>query len=958
MFLIDLLKQNHSLEILQGVEKKLLKGRRQQKISGFLLMATLLIELVVLVSTQRFDIIRKFPAYFQDTLRFVKDLFSNWSALQHYSVEPVALLFYLLFILLLILLFFIIKNQFIKLSEDPFQYTFWIEPFMSTQLDEDKKEADSLSETQKSKLRTFRELLHHDLIEKMSERIGRLSLLHVDKSSEYAHLSSHIHIEGYISLRQESTHEWIIHIRPRVCIGSFEGPFTITNPVKLPVEIDSAGEEITVEKYNQAMERVYSSVVTEIYQQIKKDLEEKIKLFPTKFLKAVALYNEAKDFAQSNTIDAYDLSLELYEEASRYLRTSFRSIVSRGLYANPYLHRYPYKLALSRWLIDMRYHYVKSKIYNGYAQCKIYKQYISSFTGRESDPLYELPGSLIGIFHTLLLVHNSLMPRRQAVNPVYFKKQDGYIDDERLEPCINEWKAKFYQAYVNIPTDSWWRKLMLQPSESLMKQQRNILFETLVVLSLVYVFLKATYRSKQYYSLAESVAPRLSKNDHLFLLTSAELQGNIANKLSYLAQSIKIYDRFEVTQFMYARWRDLNFRMDNEIYWERCKSVIEDYEDTLRINPGNIAALASQGYLCWLTDKLEEAEEKFVRGKDIKAIVKKTFIAPINYGLARIAMEKGQFNKCYDLYQEAIFSEPVVAAYSDYYLSKKSQGIYYYDLIGPQMLDRYRRFLDTLHSNIEHLKYRYQEAELQDLPLISQYLKACLQKSNRYAAYIREFRHNNRSLEEMLLSENAEKPIDEALLKACIVQLFNTYARREASNGQEKDALKIRMLIDTTVPGIRAFEAENTTDIEGEYLSEKVTNGVKSFVYNDFGNACINYYSRFGVVKYNEQAIDAYQQAIAADPNNKVAHFNLANAFQNIRSTTDSYQHLKIARKLDKEWTVPIHDLFRKFNSSQIPQAEEKLQKTIEKEEDVEVKPASQSVKSLKKEASDERPTR
>ncbi len=954
MFLIDLLKQGHSLEILQGVEKKLLKGRRQQKISGFLLVATLLIQLVVLATTDRFDILSNFPSYVSSFFKFIRDLFTNWEALPTYTIPPEVLLFYGLFIFLLILFFFIVKNQFIRLSEDPFQYTFWVNPFLLTQLDDNEKDVSPLSVNEKNKLFTFRELLHHDLIEKMSERIGRLSLLQVDKASQYSHLSAHIHIEGYISLRQETKDRWIIHIRPRVCIGSFDGPFTLTTPVKEPIVLNKLGESITVEKYNQAMERVYSSVTTEIYKQIKKDLEEKIKLFPTRFLKAVALYNEAKDFAQSNTIDAYDLSLNLYLQAIQYLNTSFRSVTSKCLFMNQFLYRYAFKTALPRWLIDIRYHYVKSKIQNGYAQCKIYKSYISSITGRESDPLYELPDSLTNTLHALFLIHNSLVRRKQGVNPTYFKKQRRNRQDDQIDQYLNVRKTTFYQVYASIPTDSWLRKRMFRPSASLMNTQKSILFDTLVVLSLVYINLKATYRSEKFYSLAKSVAPQLSKSDPVFLLTAAELQRNIANKLSYLAQSIKNYDRFEVTQFLFARWRELKFRMDNEIYRERCHSVIEDYENTLRINPGNIAALASQGYLYWLTGNLEEAERKFERGKDIKAIIKKTFTAPINYGLARIAVEKGQFNKCYDLYQEAIGAEPIVAAYGDYYLSNQSQGIYYYDLIGSQMVERYQRFLNTLNDNIEQLKYYYHPKDVCNLPLICQFLKGHLEKGEKHAEDIRNFKYENHSLKELLYAEPPNHPEDN-LLGKMMVSFLNSYFKKTDGHAKAINYQNTRRSLDKTVPGIRAFITENSLDFEGEYLSARVLNGVKSFVYNDFGNACTNYYYRFGLPAYSERAIDAYQVAIQADPSNKVAHYNLAISLLNIRKPIDSYKHLKQARKLDKEWTVPIHDLSRRFSTEQIRDAEQKIQELVVKKEVSTAKTTGQSPIPAKKDKPDER---
>jgi hypothetical protein len=67
--------------------------------------------------------------------------------------------------------------------------------------------------------------------------------------------------------------------------------------------------------YERIIERVYSSVATELYKQIKQDVEQKIALLPTNYFRAVALLNEADDYASSNTIDAYEEASKLYERA-------------------------------------------------------------------------------------------------------------------------------------------------------------------------------------------------------------------------------------------------------------------------------------------------------------------------------------------------------------------------------------------------------------------------------------------------------------------------------------------------------------------------------------------------------------------------------------------------------------------------------------------------------------------
>ena len=85
--------------------------------------------------------------------------------------------------------------------------------------------------------------------------------------------------------------------------------------------------------------------------------------------------------------------------------------------------------------------------------------------------------------------------------------------------------------------------------------------------------------------------------------------------------------------------------------------MLAEYEEVLKINPGNIVALAAQGYVLWLlggADNAKLAKKKFETGLEFKDIVRETFVGELNYGLARIAAEEGAFEESYALYTQAI----------------------------------------------------------------------------------------------------------------------------------------------------------------------------------------------------------------------------------------------------------------------------------------------------------------
>lgn len=908
MSFFDVFKNNYSADIVRGIEKKLLKGRREKKITGLLLVVTLILDVLIIAMAKRPETLFNVFNYLKDFGRFVFLLFSEgWQqAIAKYTPDPAALLLYGSLLFLLFLLSRVFQGHLTKLSEEPFQYTFWIKPFKFTKSDLENTKTGILEE----KLESVRELLHHDLKEKLSERIGRLSLLNISDFPADVDLSSHIQIEGYLTLREETTGSWVVHVMPHLRLGGNSEPFKLTNPVKRSLNIDQ--DRIKPEQYNQVVEWVYANVASEIYSLIKLNVQEKIRLFPNRFLKAIALCNEARDFAESNTIDAYELSIELYGEAKRYLKRSLRSIVTSILNLNFTLYRRLYRSSLPWWLTGTRFYHLKAGINNGHALCKIYKADVSPFVGRESDPLFDLPEKLTKSLNYLLLIHNSLTTRRYRIDPDIFFQALLDVYDPPNEHKIDHLKSSLHNAYVNYPKDSWLRYLLLRPSKTAILRHKKIFFDSVVALAYVYSQLGSRYVSLKLMDWAGTMAPSWISKDHVYLLTKASLSTTIPGKIAVYSEALKINDKFEISQFLLARWRELSFRFKNELYWERAKGVIEDYQNTLKINPGNIAALASQGYLYWLTDKLDSATAKFKQGREVRTIIPQTYISEINYGLARIAVEKGQFNSCYDLFQEAVFFQPMVAAYANNYSLKQGQGVFYYDLIGSKMLERYRRFVDKYNDNLEYLKYCFRPHHIVDLKETSQYLYDEL-KAQKYEEKFFKVGASGHSLGFLLEQKvTGERYQYDKCITAAIINFLNSFYKPENSLESKPNYFAIRQKISQQVPGLVENITINRTNDDGEVFSPIVLKGVKSFVQNDYGNAWLNYFNRFGVPECCDNSIRAYQEAINADPENKAAHYNIAIAYQIKEKYTESYEHLNEARKIDRDWFQPVHDLARK----------------------------------------------
>ena len=240
---------------------------------------------------------------------------------------------------------------------------------------------------------------------------------------------------------REENEERILHVWPRVRIGPESNPFTLAFPVRLPLDEEkpekiTQGSTLDVEEYGRLVERVYSSVATEIYKQIEIDLRDKMTLFPTLSLRALARYNEAEDFETSNTIDAYDRALDMYRVSLDELKAS-----RWHAWMKTVGHCWP-RLVSWEWTGIRAAMEAEAKTKLGYSRCLISRRLVSEMSGRYRDPVFEVRQKLEEARELLRQCYNSLISNRRRRIPPIQKSQNNVrqkLEEARelLRQCYN-----------------------------------------------------------------------------------------------------------------------------------------------------------------------------------------------------------------------------------------------------------------------------------------------------------------------------------------------------------------------------------------------------------------------------------------------------------------------------------------------------------------------------------------
>ena len=601
------------LKLVQGIERDLLKYKRKSTIGAIFGGIVVIFGFLSQMLKPILDILDK---------GIKKEIFEKFSG--HILIGTILLI-------IGFIVFWLSKRTSLlyKESEEPFRYSFWIEPFKRIKIDpEDSfigiKNSDKFHQGDNK----FLNLLHHDLMERLNDRVKRLSVLDIDElkkvdTAVQQRLTSHIHIEGNYTLR-EYRKGIFIHVIPRVRIGPSSNPITLANAIKYRISKKEEDLKISSVLYNQIVERIYSSVASEIYKQINLDVKKKLQLFPTAYTRAAALYHEARDFARSNTLDAYDQAIELYRESLRFFNISEIKWLKNILMRLPFFR--------SRKIKSI---HLNARMIIGYSQCLIYRRVISACSGRYLNPIFEIPAMLNKTINELIKIQNRMNKRwklknltcEYRINKIQnssknFNKKIKSENELSEAKKINRKNATM--AFLTFPKDNWFRVIFRRTLQTSFQRQRHILFDAFTVAALSYYFLGAYKIAQEYLEDARSIAPQRSERNALFQFTAGSIEPDLDKEILLFKNAVENAPDFEMALFSLSRYSEMRFRRDLDISEAKAESILEKYLQVLKFNPGNIAALAAQGYIYWLLGgekNLNEAEDLFIEGCNIKAIV-------------------------------------------------------------------------------------------------------------------------------------------------------------------------------------------------------------------------------------------------------------------------------------------------------------------------------------------------
>jgi len=387
----DLVLTEDQLTLIQGIEGEL-RRRRRTSLWGLTLAGLGGVANVLLAV---FD-----DSYWETLQELGAAVWSrDWSSVADALATSEFVLLALFTVSLGAFLVLRLTRFFVSESEEPFRYTFWIDAY-EEEAESAEEPADTASRVQG--LEPIRRLLHHDLRERIIKRIPRFSLLETGEGGaridDSDALSSHVRVKGSFLLREMEGGRRQLQLMSRIRVGPPGSPETLAHPLRLPLPDappdSQGGVGLSLAHYEQLVERAYSQVATEIYRRLEEDLKNKIELFPTNYLKAVALYNEAQDLAGSNTVDAYDRAVALFRDARHRFSMTFAELVTRPLLDLPLL-----------WRLRVRHEHTSARIHIGYAKALIYRRLISALAGRNQKPLFEAPGELAEVVARLGTLH-------------------------------------------------------------------------------------------------------------------------------------------------------------------------------------------------------------------------------------------------------------------------------------------------------------------------------------------------------------------------------------------------------------------------------------------------------------------------------------------------------------------------------------------------------------------------
>lgn len=457
-----------------------------------------------------------------------------------------------------------------------------------------------------SELRTW---LKYDLAEKLNQRIPRLSFLEdsdPEKEPPGEGTNEHIHISGDILVRRRKDDKLWIEVTPRVRVGKKGQPAALAQSVsrvwettaKTDDSIQMSREEssgnsliqtVRPKDYEKILERVYFNLASHIYRQIEADIQRKIRLLPGKYLRATAYLHEADDYGNSNTLDGLDHATHFYRSAMALydpcLRRRPHGRIRRAgaalLRAEAILVRQIRRVVARLVLRVARKEVRIARAEVGLANALLHRRTLAGLSGRRLNSIYEAP-----------------VMTRSAI-----------------------------RRMKHLPEDVPGR----QPA----------LFDAYVSRALAYFQLESPRAANEHLNEARSVMPGCYDQEPSYLYVQALLEELPASAIRFLRLAVERQPRFEVAHFELAVRSEMVWRNRPTLEEKVARVILEEYDQVLNLNPGNVAASGHAAYIHWLLRQPEAATSYYEQGSEFKGIKPETAIGELDYGMARIAVEEG-----------------------------------------------------------------------------------------------------------------------------------------------------------------------------------------------------------------------------------------------------------------------------------------------------------------------------
>jgi tetratricopeptide (TPR) repeat protein len=515
-------------------------------------------------------------------------------------------------------------------SKEPFQYSFSVGNFLPG------PGSDPESPLPGSTL----DWLSRDLVEKLSDRVKRLSLLQdsaVPPADPDGDPPAHVHICGWYGVRQSEDHSMILEVVPEVRLGGEGSPAKLAQTVRYRLRDhpsdDSSPVRLQGPDYSRLFERVYWSVASQIYAQIRRGVDKKVRLLPPGRLRAAAYLAEADDYATSNTLDAYAAARELYRRAQEIY--DVRSRQERG----------------TAWRRSM-------------AKVVIALDDLRSLARRFFAKVFRKMG------------------RREVLAA---RAQHGYawmlVAEYHLRRLSGTVPQGIFEAVPNVEMAI--RRLLRTPPD--VEGRQDVLFRAMTTLATACSYLGDQRGGWKALMAAEALRPATARDDPEFLLAAGLLELEPVRSLRFMAEAVEVAPQMERAHAHRAQMYEELWRSRESLERDVARVIVGEYAKVIAVNPGNLAAWANRGFIAWLlSDPFEpkaledqhETEEwreiainSFEAGREYKEVRGDAMVAELDWNLTRIAAERGRFDLAYRHYVEAVsamLGEPRLA-FLDYF---------------------------------------------------------------------------------------------------------------------------------------------------------------------------------------------------------------------------------------------------------------------------------------------------